>query len=507
MANVTAQEQLMLELINRARLEPLAEAARLGIDLNQGLSPGTLNGASKQPLAMSEALVAASRQHSQWMLDTDTFSHTGAGGSSAGQRMTASGYAFTGNWTWGENISWTGTTGAINLGSAIMQQHDGLFRSSGHRTNILSDGFREIGVGQVRGAYQIYDASMVTQSFARSGEALFVTGVVYVDSANDDRYGLGEGTGGVGISVGSAADVSSASGGYEIAFSGGAAAVMLGSVSLQLGATTRNVKLDLVNGDEVWSSASFTHHGGARALHLLSGDALTITGSPFAEQIVGNGGANTLLGQAGDDRIDARPGDDVVSGGDGQDTVTGGDGADRVSGDAGNDWVFGWNGADNVFGGAGDDLANGDDGDDGVFGEDGADIVQGGAGTDVVSGGAGRDELFGGPGADRFLFFATSDSRPGEADSIRDFFGGGGGFAGDRIDVSFIDANTAQAGDQAFSFVGVQGGPSGIGTLQVGVIPGVGVFLFGYTDGDANADLIIDVGLAGFGMGAGNFIL
>lgn len=41
--NPSDYEQLMLELINRARAAPGAEAARLGIDLNQGLDPGTIS--------------------------------------------------------------------------------------------------------------------------------------------------------------------------------------------------------------------------------------------------------------------------------------------------------------------------------------------------------------------------------------------------------------------------------------------------------------------------------
>ncbi len=47
------------------------------------------------------------------MLNTDVFSHTGANGSSAGGRVSAAGYAFTGAWTWGENIAWRGTTGTL----------------------------------------------------------------------------------------------------------------------------------------------------------------------------------------------------------------------------------------------------------------------------------------------------------------------------------------------------------------------------------------------------------
>jgi uncharacterized protein YkwD len=79
------------------------------------------------------------------MLATDTFSHTGANGSSPGDRMTAAGYAFGGSWSWGENISirWGGTQ-AINQ-ATIDAFHDGLFRSPGHRDNIEDAGFREIG--------------------------------------------------------------------------------------------------------------------------------------------------------------------------------------------------------------------------------------------------------------------------------------------------------------------------------------------------------------------------
>ncbi len=57
--NMTDQEQLLLELVNRACANPLAEAARYGIDLNQGLDPGTLNGNFKQPLSPHQALVDA----------------------------------------------------------------------------------------------------------------------------------------------------------------------------------------------------------------------------------------------------------------------------------------------------------------------------------------------------------------------------------------------------------------------------------------------------------------
>src|SRR3954471_13948525 len=68
----TALEQYVVELINRARANPAAEAGKYGIDLNEGLKAGTISTAAKQPLALNPYLTDAARLHSQWMIDTDT---------------------------------------------------------------------------------------------------------------------------------------------------------------------------------------------------------------------------------------------------------------------------------------------------------------------------------------------------------------------------------------------------------------------------------------------------
>lgn len=57
MAVLTAHEQYMIELINRARADPLAEAQKYGIGLNDFLAPGTITSAPKQPLAVSPYLL------------------------------------------------------------------------------------------------------------------------------------------------------------------------------------------------------------------------------------------------------------------------------------------------------------------------------------------------------------------------------------------------------------------------------------------------------------------
>ncbi|WP_295454643.1 CAP domain-containing protein [uncultured Thiodictyon sp.] len=225
----TALEQLMLERVNRARAAPAAEASRLGIDLNQGLAPGTISADPKPPLAANPCLLASARGHSQWMLDTDTFSHTGTGGSSPGDRMSAAGYPFSGSWAWGENIAWQGTTATPDLAGYVLDMHDGLFVSPGHRENILNATFREVGIGVREGSFSTggvaYNAGMAVQDFAKSGgspvvapNSRFLLGVVYDDANGNALYDAGEGLAGVDVrpSAGGFYAVTGESGGYAI---------------------------------------------------------------------------------------------------------------------------------------------------------------------------------------------------------------------------------------------------------------------------------------------------
>lgn len=219
--SVSAAETLMLELVNRARFDPTAEAARFGIDINEGLNPGTLSGEQRPPLAFNELLKNAARSHSQWMLDNDIFSHTGENDSSMTDRIAAAGYSLTGGWTAGENISVTGSIPAPNLINAAISQHEGLFKSSGHRENILNASFREIGIGQRAGDFafssDIYPSSMITQNFARHGSGYFISGVVYRDTDNNGAYSAGEGLNNVTVSAGNASTITGSSGAYTIA--------------------------------------------------------------------------------------------------------------------------------------------------------------------------------------------------------------------------------------------------------------------------------------------------
>lgn len=272
MVQPTSYEQYMLEMINRARLNPKAEADLLGIGLNDGLPANTISGDPLQPLAFNLLLIDSARSHSQWMLDTDTFSHTGAGGSSAGDRMRTANYQFTGSWNWGENLGYTGTTGTLNLTNAVTQVHQGLFKSPGHRTNILSNNFREIGIATLSGDYNGYNSLMATQNYAKSGSDVFLTGVAYDDLViEDDFYSIGEGLAGIEITAIDRSDNSlyntttMTSGGYQMALPSGTYDVSFSDNGQTLGSTSQitigsqNVKLDL-NTDNI--SANPTQHIG-----------------------------------------------------------------------------------------------------------------------------------------------------------------------------------------------------------------------------------------------------
>ncbi|MCC5849639.1 MAG: hypothetical protein JJU29_16270 [Verrucomicrobia bacterium] len=221
---LTIWEQLMLEMVNRARADPGAEAARLGIGLNHNLPPGTIEDTPKPPLAIHPRIVDAARGHSQWMLDTDTFTHAGAGGSTPKQRMEAEGYQFTGFWRSGENIAWSGNTGAINIQEETISNHDGLFISAGHRENLMQADFDELGIGILEGQFTddgiTYNVAMATQKFATSGNtpSPFLLGIAYYDFDGDDFYSPGEAIGGLEVTIADGAyhTFTAPSGGYAL---------------------------------------------------------------------------------------------------------------------------------------------------------------------------------------------------------------------------------------------------------------------------------------------------
>jgi hypothetical protein len=265
-------DQLTLELVNRARANPLAEASRQGIGLNDGLPSTTfISSAPKQPLSPDTRLTLAAKRHSQDMIDRDYFAHDAKdpppNGKTPFDRADNVGFGpFV-----AENIAFTSTNGRTQLDSAI-ELHNNLFKSTtGHRSNILNEEYNVLGVGVVAGDYtqpvdlgeQTFPSVFTTEVFGNTETEVqqlqdgFITGVVYRDTlVDDDFFSIGEAVADVWIEARSASgDVfgtaSGRSGGYRIAVPNGvySVAARVGSQSVNLGNVTiadKNVKLDVM---------------------------------------------------------------------------------------------------------------------------------------------------------------------------------------------------------------------------------------------------------------------
>ena len=154
MSTASTVEREMLALINQERT-------------SRGLDP----------LELERNLNESSEDHSTWMLDTDNFSHTGEGGSTATQRIQAAGFDLTGSWSTGENIAWQSERGEPGISDDVAQLHENLMNSPGHRANVLNPDFKYIGIGIETGDMQGFDAVMVTQNFATTqAEVMLDTG-------------------------------------------------------------------------------------------------------------------------------------------------------------------------------------------------------------------------------------------------------------------------------------------------------------------------------------------
>ena len=334
MSQATAYEQFMLELIN-------AERAKVGA----------------QPLAAQGDLNASAETHSKWMIAADVFSHTGAGGSTPTQRMTAAGYSFTGSWSSAENIAWASLRDPSGYQDEVQLLHTNLMNSPGHKTNLLNPAFRQVGVGFETGAFESWQAAFATQNFAQSGTGSFLTGVAYRDQDGDGFYDPGEGLGGVSVSAVNGAnatyttqtgtaggyDLALAAGVYTVTFSGGGIAAITKQVTI--GAA--NVKVDLKNPAAAPAEAA-TPDATVGAPAPIRGTAAnnTLKGTAAADTIQGLGGKDKLYGYSGSDRLDGGSGGDVLSGSSGNDTLLGRDGNDVLVGGAGNDRLYGGAGAD-----------------------------------------------------------------------------------------------------------------------------------------------------------------
>ncbi|WP_022708446.1 CAP domain-containing protein [Paracoccus zeaxanthinifaciens] len=375
MTVATDAERLMLDLVNGARADAGLDALTLETHLN-----------------------ASADAHSDWMLAQDVFSHTGAGGSSATDRMRDAGFDLSGAWMTAENLAFVSIDGDGSLADEIATLHRNLMNSDGHRANILDPDLTLVGIGLQVGEYDGHRVLMATQNFARTdGEVVLDLGQG-VTIAEADAPGMFV----AGVDRGSWEDQNpDATGGVS---------------------------------------------QGADDLRLNGGD----------NQVAGMGGNDWIAGFAGHDTLSGGAGNDRLAGGAGFDSLMGGDGHDRLAGGDGADWLAGNRGADHLRGNAGHDKLFGGNWHDRLDGGLNADTLHGGNGNDVLNGGQGFDRLFGGAGQDTLAGGSEADVMSGGAgadvfvikqgdgrDRITDF-----GNGADRL---FVDADLI--GDDVAGFV------------------------------------------------------
>jgi uncharacterized protein YkwD len=298
--NPTDEEQLYLELINRARADASVEAQRLiglndafvqtalqDVNTNLMVSQFSTNPAAA-PLSFNAKLSDAARSHTQYQFDNGIQTHVGPGTNTLRERLQAATY----NFSWaaenvftyaqsvqhghaGFEIDWTGDT-----------PNGGMQNPPGHRNNIHDRRFTEVGIGVLNGTNQVgtnvmVGPQLVTQDFGTPFPALtYITGVAYYDLNGNSFYDLGEGLSGVTVLVDGvdAFAVTTGSGGYSIPVTPGqtytvhfqpaGVAETISSVSVP---NTNNVKLDfrpVFNAPTVTDPPATTYAGISNIYHL-----------------------------------------------------------------------------------------------------------------------------------------------------------------------------------------------------------------------------------------------
>jgi len=86
------EEQFVFELINRARANPAAEAARLELDLNAGLAPETISVVPKPPLAWNSSLDGVANTRATNLSYAGTGTSSGTVEKTLEERVTLGGY-------------------------------------------------------------------------------------------------------------------------------------------------------------------------------------------------------------------------------------------------------------------------------------------------------------------------------------------------------------------------------------------------------------------------------
>ncbi len=469
----SAFEQLQLELINRFRRDPAGEYDRLvGGDIaanvasavsffgvNLAALEAQLSALSAAPaLAWNAQLANAAAAHSQVMIDTDSQTHQAPGEPGLGERLRAAGYdfsragenvyaftddAFQGHAgfiiDWGYDRPQGGSTAddfeadGVTLRSDWRDIGDGIQDPAGHRNSLIDAAFTEIGISAIAESNSATSVGpwVVTQDLGsrRGYEAQFV-GVVIDDFDGDGFYDIGEGLGGVTITLTNVVSQdryttkSWASGGWQIAVAAGtydilfAGGDLAAAISVRADIAASNVKVDAVQGQTADNAAPVlditplgaiaeTSAPGMAVLHLSARDA---DNDAFSFRLAGSNAArftidannSVVLAKGAHLDFETEPFVELTV------VVT-----DARGASAREVVTFAVADVESPPATDGDDMIEGTNGDDDIDGGAGNDIVAGGLGTDSYHVGLGDDQVRGtlaDLNGDTIIQFAEGDS-------------------------------------------------------------------------------------------------
>lgn len=261
------------------------------------------------PLQLEMNLSDAADDHTDWMISADTFSHTGVNGTSAHDRIVSAGFDIEGAWRTGENLAGQTIRGPEGLRDDVLQMHEGLMDSPGHRANILNPDFTHIGIG------------------ISTGDMSFGTGTMYESVVVTQTFGTTQGT-----------------------------------LDLDLFGTNNNDNMSGQDGNDL-----FRGFDGDDVVRTWGGND-TIIGGDGDDTAFGGTGDDLIHGRVGDDELSGNIGNDRIVGGVGNDHIMGSVGNDALMGGTEHDTIEGGHGRDRLEGQGGFDRLNGGMGNDVISG-------------------------------------------------------------------------------------------------------------------------------------------
>jgi len=257
LATVTAEEQLFVYLLNRARHDPAAYAQEVGL--------GNLLDAvaAQPPLAVNNNLFDSTDFHAKDMADSNYFAHMNPVTLEWPNRMARdAGYVLPANLLDADNNIESiagGTTTATADSTLGLLIADAGVPGAGHRVHLLATVWffqlhREIGVGHAYNVNSMYQDYWAIHTAYRTGANQFLTGVIFNDLDLDGRYDLHEGLPGITLTVGGAKYYTNAQGGYSIPATAGSRTLTVqgagftGTATTTVDVTDQNVEVDFLSG-------------------------------------------------------------------------------------------------------------------------------------------------------------------------------------------------------------------------------------------------------------------